>query len=302
MIPINSNNEWDTLKEVILGTADHMNWPDTKDFRSKFKTAPNGKVPNSIIYQTNNALKFFKKVLENEGVKVLRPGEINYRERNGFGCYSPRDSILIIGDKVICSPMHLKDRMMEQEALLPHLTGRSYITFPDIESDYMFDAANVMRCNNDILYLISSTGNFAGARWLQNVLGHEYRVTTIPKTVYHGSHIDSTIIPLREGLVMLNSARVKEENIPDFMKNWDKLWILDEDIVDHKTITPSICTKWMALNVFSINPELVVCDPDQYTIREKLNQVGIETIGVKLPHGRYLLGGHHCTTLDTIRE
>ena len=97
-------------------------------------------------------------------------------------------------------------------------------------------------------------------------------------------------------------ARVKEENIPEFMKNWDKLWILDEDIVEQETVVPSICTKWMALNVFSINPELVVCDPDQYTIREKLNQVGIETIGVKLPHGRYLLGGHHCTTLDTIRE
>ena len=292
MISINSNNEWDTLKEVILGTADHMNWSSTEDFRSKFKSAPVGKVPNTIIYQTNNALEKFKKVLEREGVKVIRPKEINYRERNGFGCYSPRDSILIIGDKVICSPMYLKDRMMEQEALLPHLTGRSYITFPDIEADYMFDAANVMRCNNDILYLISSTGNFAGARWLQNVLGHEYRVTTIPKTVYHGSHIDSTIIPLREGLVMLNGARVKEENIPEFMKNWDKLWILDEDIVEQETVVPSICTKWMALNVFSINPELVVCDPDQYTIREKLNQVGIETIGVKLPHGRYLLGGH----------
>jgi len=302
MIPINSNNEWDTLKEVILGTADHMNWPDTKDFRSKFKTAPNGKVPNSIIYQTNNALESFKKVLENEGVKVLRPTEINYQKRNGFGCYSPRDSILIIGDKVICSPMHLKDRMMEQEALLPELTGRSYITFPDIDSEYMFDAANVMRCNDEILFLISSTGNFAGARWLQNILGHEYRVTTVPKTVYHGSHIDSTIVPLREGLVMLNSERVTEETIPSFMENWDKLWISKDDIKDTRTITPQISTKWMALNILSINPELVVCDPDQFIIREKLNRVGIESIGIKLPHSRYLLGGHHCTTLDTIRE
>ena len=47
---------------------------------------------------------------------------------------------------------------------------------------------------------------------------------------------------------------------------------------------------------------LVVCDPDQHILREKLNRVGIESIGVKLPHAKYLLGGHHCTTLDTIRE
>ena len=300
MISINSNNEWDTLKEVVLGTADHMNWPSTKDFRSKWKNAPSGAVANTIIYQTNKALEIFKEVLIAEGVNVLRPYEINYQERNGFGCYSPRDSILIVGNKAICSPMYFKDRMMEQEAILPHISSRSFITWPEDTED-MFDAANVMRCNNDILYLISSTGNFGGARWLQDVLGHEYRVTTIPKTVYHGSHLDSTIVPLREGLVMLNSARVTEDTIPLFMKSWDKLWILEEDIIDIPTVTSPISTKWMALNLLSINPELVVCDPDQYILREKLNSVGIESIGVKLPHAKYLLGGHHCTTLDTIR-
>jgi N-dimethylarginine dimethylaminohydrolase len=278
-----------------------MNWPSTEDFRSKWKNAPTGAVANTIIYQTNKALEIFEEVLVAEGVNVLRPYEINYQERNGFGCYSPRDSILIVGNKAICSPMYFKDRMMEQEAILPHISSRSFITWPEDTED-MFDAANVMRCNRDILYLISSTGNFGGARWLQDVLGHEYRVTTIPKTVYHGSHLDSTIIPLREGLVMLNSERVTEDTIPLFMKNWDKLWITKEDVIDLPTITSSISTKWMALNLLSVNPELVVCDPDQYILREKMNRVGIESIGVKLPHARYLLGGHHCTTLDTIRE
>ena len=301
MISINSNNEWDTLKEVVLGTADHMNWPSTKDFRSKWKNAPSGAVANTIIYQTNKALEIFEEKLIAESVNVLRPYEINYQERNGFGCYSPRDSILIVGNKAICTPMYFKDRMMEQEAILPHISSRSFITWPEDTED-MFDAANVMRCNRDILYLISSTGNFGGARWLQDVLGHEYRVTTIPKTVYHGSHLDSTIVPLREGLVMLNSERVTEDTIPLFMKSWDKLWITKEDIIDLPTITSSISTKWMALNLLSVNPELVMCDPDQYILREKLNRVGIESIGVKLPHARYLLGGHHCTTLDTIRE
>ena len=278
-----------------------MNWPSTEDFRSKWKNAPSGAVANTIIYQTNKALEIFEEKLIAESVNVLRPYEINYQERNGFGCYSPRDSILIVGNKAICTPMYFKDRMMEQEAILPHISSRSFITFPKDTED-MFDAANVMRCNNDILYLISSTGNYGGARWLQDVLGHEYRVTTIPKTVYHGSHLDSTIVPLREGLVMLNSERVTEDTIPLFMKSWDKLWITKEDIIDLPTITSSISTKWMALNLLSVNPELVICDPDQYILREKLNRVGIESIGVKLPHARYLLGGHHCTTLDTIRE
>lgn len=39
-----------------------------------------------------------------------------------------------------------------------------------------FDAANVLRCGHDLVYLVSATGNEMGGQWLQSVLGDEFRI------------------------------------------------------------------------------------------------------------------------------
>ena len=76
----------------------------------------------------------------------------------------------------------------------------------------------------DLLYLISSSGNELGARWLQSVLGNEYRVHTT-KDIYRSSHIDSTVMCLKPGLVLLNSARVNEKNCPRIFDKWQKIYL-----------------------------------------------------------------------------
>ena len=78
----------------------------------------------------------------------------------------------------------------------------------------------------DLLYLVSSSGNYKGAKWLQSVLGEQYRVH-VTEEIYRSSHIDSTVLALRPGLVMLNSTRVSEKNCPEIFKNWDKFWFDD---------------------------------------------------------------------------
>ena len=52
-----------------------------------------------------------------------------------------------------------------------------------------FDAANVLRLGQDLIYLVSATGNELGGRWLQTILGDKFRVHFL-KDVYYGSHID----------------------------------------------------------------------------------------------------------------
>jgi hypothetical protein len=42
---------------------------------------------------------------------------------------------------------------------------------------------------------------------------------------YAGVHIDSTIVPLREGLVMLNSSRVNFDTVPRVFDGWHKVWV-----------------------------------------------------------------------------
>ena len=78
--------------------------------------------------------------------------------------------------------------------------------------------------NDNILYQVSNTGNERGAEWLQRVLGNDYKVH-VTKNLYSYAHLDSTIVPLREGLVLYNASRVTPENEPDLFKSWDKIWI-----------------------------------------------------------------------------
>src|SRR5678810_1464354 len=48
-----------------------------------------------------------------------------------------------------------------------------------------FDAANILRFGEDLIYLVSATGNEMGGQWLQSVLGDKYRIHYL-KDVYYG--------------------------------------------------------------------------------------------------------------------
>ena len=292
-----STNEWSPLKQVILGTPDKMNWPFGDD---QMPEAPKGPVGWEIIEESRWAMDNYQATLEAFGVEVLRPLEQDYVKLNGFGAYSTRDTILIVGKKIIFCPTMFHQRHIEWNAIKPLFPENSEFIYAPLDTDIMFDAANIMRCNNDLIYLVSGSGNEQGATWLQETLGSKYKVHVV-RDLYSGHHVDSTIIPLREGLVMLNAGRANESHIPEFMKSWDKIWITDDDIVN----TPSpldLATKWIHMNIFSINEETIVINSNQEAIKRKLDKHNIMSVGVDLPHTKYLLGAHHCTTLDTIRK
>jgi len=303
---IYTTNEWDPLKRVILGTTKNMNWP----FRDKEYSDipfPHGPIDKKILEESEIALEGFQSVLEDLGVEVLRPIDQDYTKHHGFGAYSTRDCVLVVGNKVIFTPTRFKQRRVEWNALRPHIDVD--IIEPPITSVHsgepdpiFFDAANVIRCNDDLLYLVSSTGNMKGAEWLERVLP-DHNIHPI-QNLYSGAHLDSTIVPLREGLVMLNAFRANRTSIiPKFMRRWDKIWIHDEDIVEIKEDQHphNQSTKWIMMNALSIDPNTIILNSYQKAIRKKLAQYNIEVVPVDLPHTRYLQGGPHCVTLDLLR-
>jgi glycine amidinotransferase/scyllo-inosamine-4-phosphate amidinotransferase 1 len=86
----------------------------------------------------------------------------------------------------------------------------------------VFEAANILRFGTDVLYLVSDAGNMLGARWLQATLGDQYTVHPC-EGLYTSPHIDSTLLPLRPGLVLVNPERVNDDNMPGFLRNWDRV-------------------------------------------------------------------------------
>jgi len=166
-----------------------------------------------------------------------------------------------------------------------------------------FDAANVLRLGRDLIYLVSATGNKLGGYWLQTILGSEFRVHFL-EDVYYGSHIDSTFVALRPGLLLCNPARVNKDSLPDILKQWKIIYsppMENTDRYDADYLSKSIGSDWIDMNALSINPHLVVVDRDQRALIRLLEREGIDVIPLKLRHSKMLGGGFHCVTLDIRR-
>jgi N-dimethylarginine dimethylaminohydrolase len=301
-----TDNEWDSLKEIIIGSATNAHFPrNCPIFRSQEKNSswkktllPSGPVCQTVIDEANEDLEKLSNFLTSMDVKVYRPNNLDFEKFDGMYNYCPRDRILIIGDKVFDCPMLFPTRKAEIQSILPFLSG-SKITKCNYK-DAVFDAANICRLGKDILYLISRSGNYKGAQFLQDLLGKEYKVHIL-KDIYNGVHIDSTISPVSNGIVVINKDRITKNNLPSMFKNWNIIPLGKDDIVEQPFVSYPYASNYIALNFLMVSSKLAICDPKQYTLRKKLEQLGVETIGIDLRHSRTLGGGHHCVSLDLKR-
>jgi N-dimethylarginine dimethylaminohydrolase len=300
---ISSWNEWDTLREIIVGTATNANWPQHDPvFRAEEKTTlwkdttlPAGPVPQWIVDETNEDLSGLCNILLTAGVTVHRPTDMDFITLDGMYNYCPRDRLLVAGDVVVDTNMHYPCRNIETQALQAVMQGNQVLEMPK-ESDFVLDAANVCRLNDTLLYLESSSGNRAAAVWLDAHLPN-WKVETC--NFYAGVHIDSTVVPLREGLVLLNGTRVNEANCPQVFKKWDKIYV--DQVVPQAFYQYPYASKWIALNMLVIDPHTVVVDRHQVELIKKLEQWSFTVVPHELRHSRTLGGGFHCVTLDTWR-
>ena len=336
-----SCNEWDQLEEVIVGNPLRARYP-TADLSTQLtefpdrplEKIPQGPFPEWIIEETEEDLNAFVDVLEASGVTVKRPETWPHEakfsttnwESGGYYNYCPRDIMLVIGDQIIETPNVMRSRAQEsfsyRKMMVDYLrSGAKWYSAPkpmlldslfDVDMDKptprndepAFDAANVLRLGRDLLYLVSGTGNEMGGQWLQTILGDDFRVHFL-KDVYYGSHIDSTFVALRPGLVLCSPGRINDDTLPEIFKQWKVIYsppMENTDNFDSEYLSRSIGSKWIDMNLFSINPNLVVVDRDQTALIKLLEKQGLDVIPLKLRHSKMLGGGYHCITLDIRRK
>jgi scyllo-inosamine-4-phosphate amidinotransferase 1 len=302
---IYSINEWDSIKEIVVGRADFANWPtnDPVFARESEKTTwretpvPSGPVPDWIIDEANEDLDLLASTLEMCGATVHRPKAINFQERGGMYNYCPRDRLLIHGSTVVDPAMMYPCRDMESEGLEEVIYRADTVHRMPRDQDMVLDAANVLRLNNKMLYLQSASGNQKAAKWLMSKFPDvEIEVCNF----YSGVHIDSTIVPLREGLVMVNASRVNAGNLPRVFDDWEVVWVTD--VVAQDFYQYPYASKWIAMNMLVVDPETVIVDKHQTNLMNMLEIYNFTVIPLELRHSRTLGGGFHCVTLDLVRE
>ena len=303
---ISSHNEWDPLKKIVVGSATHANWPVNDPVFSKEseKTSwketpvPSGPVPQWIIDEANEDLDGLANILTDLGVEVLRPEPLNFQTHDGLYNYCPRDRLLIVGDKVIDTAMMYPCRDMELQCYHDILEGAEVIAMPR-DQGLVLDAANILRLGpNKMLYLESASGNKAAYYWLLANLPSNTSIELC--NFYAGVHIDSTIVPLREGVVMLNASRVGFDNVPRAFEGWQKIWV--RDVVAQGFYEYPYASKWIAMNMLVVDPETVIVDRHQTELIKTLESYRFRVIPHELRHSRTLGGGFHCVTLDLVRQ
>ena len=337
-----SCNEWDQLEEVIVGNPLNARFPtpdrstQVAEFPDRsLAEIPRGLFSQQIIEETEEDLNGFAEILKSCGVTVKRPDTWSHEakfstihwESQGYYNYCPRDVLLVIGDQIIETPNVIRSRAQEtfsyRTLLIDYMkAGAKWLSAPkpmlldslfegvDLNKptprndEPAFDAANVLRFGEDLIYLVSATGNEMGGKWLQSILGDKYRVHFL-KDVYYGSHIDSTLVALRPGLVLANPARLNDDSLPKILKQWKVIYsppMENTDRYDPEYLSMCIGSDWIDMNALSISPNLVVVDRNQPTLIKLLEREGLDVIPLKLRHSKLLGGGPHCVTLDVRRK
>jgi glycine amidinotransferase/scyllo-inosamine-4-phosphate amidinotransferase 1 len=304
---INTRNEWDPLEAIIVGSASHANWPTSDPvFAEEGKKTtwtetpvPAGPVSQDIIDQANRELDTLSETLIRYGATVYRPEPMNFVETEGMYNYCPRDRLLIWGDTVVDVNMMYPCRNQEIKNYSRLLSdARNILTMPR-DQDMVLDAANICRLGDTWLFLESASGNRAAYEWLCDQFPE---VTIELCNFYAGVHIDSTIVPLRQDLVLLNASRVNPDNCPRAFDDWEKIWVTDDMIIPQSFYQYPYASKWIAMNMLALDPDTVILDAEQTQLSTILKQHGIDTIPLTLSHSRTLGGGFHCVTLDTRRQ
>lgn len=340
---ISTHNDWDPLKEIIVGRADGACIPTVDPSTMSFSYAGNsiqeikkieGPLPQSIVDEANEDIEELVSTLKAFGVKVHRP-EIPTPEKlistpdwtsTGYYTWCPRDLLLPLDNLIIDCPSPMRARYYENRAYQnilmealeddvewiaapkPRLIDESFcfddLSKPTLKNlEPVFDAPNIVRLGKDLLFQISNSGNLLGYKWLKTILEPRGYTLHLAEEIYSFAHFDSTVIPLRPGLVLLNGTRVDKYNCPKIFEKWDKIYFSDvANTSECSEMGVLPCSPYIGLNILSINPSTVCVDIEQTALIKKLAQYGIESIPLPMRHARKLSGGFHCATLDLVRD
>jgi N-dimethylarginine dimethylaminohydrolase len=303
---ISSYDEYSTLKRIVVGDASYANWPvHDPVFRAeaehtlwKETPLPLGPVPQHIIDEANEDLEGLCKILTDHGVEVVRPQTLNFQTHDGMYNYCPRDRFIVYGDKIIDPAMMYPCRDMEYQCYIDYLEDAGSIVHMPRNAGMVLDAANVLRIErHKWLFLESASGNRAAYDWLcAQVPEVEIELCNF----YAGVHIDSTIVALNQNTFVVNGSRVNSATLPKMLQ--DKTILYVNEVKAQDFYQYPYASKWIAINMLSINPHTVIVDAAQTDLIHNLeNRLGMTVIPHTLRHSRTLGGGFHCTTLDLVR-
>ncbi|MFD9453613.1 amidinotransferase [Streptomyces sp. NPDC059985] len=348
--PVGSHNEWDPLEEIVVGRLDGAAIPSDHPvvscnipiWAARLQGVTAGRrYPRWLIEPARQELDRFVALLESLGVTVRRPDAVDHARRfstpdwasRGFCNSCPRDSLLVIGDEIIETPMAWPCRYFETHsyrtllkdyfrrgarwaaAPKPQLTDELFepdfrppepgepMRYVVTEFEPVFDAADFVRAGRDLFVTRSNVTNRIGIEWLRRHLGPGYRVHEIESRCRTPMHIDTTFMPLAPGKVLVNPDYVDVDRLPGILAGWDVLIAPEPDPIGEAVLKlTSLCGKWLSMNVLMIDESRVIVERHHTAMLRAMEGWGFEPIPCDLLHYAPFGGSFHCATLDVRRR
>ena len=314
---VNSWNEWDPLKHVIVGRADgtcipapepalEAKVPEDSDMRGKF-----GPRTKDTIDKANQLLDDFSNLLVKRGIRVDRPTPINFNQKNStpdweaetmFGCMPPRDVLLTVGNEILEATMSYRCRWFEYLCYRP-LLQEYYNSDPNMrhesapkprltDADYRKD------------YLSDKIGIQKRLKWTED----KFFVTTEEEPLFDAADVlrFGKDLVVQHGFTTNLKINNPQRKLPKaqrklFEKNdWE---IIDAAQPAHNE-PPPLCysSVWLSMNVLVLDPKTICVEKSETYQAEQLNKLGLEIIPVELRDAYAFGGGLHCCTADVYRE
>lgn len=322
---------WDDVAVKAI-VPDHAKW-----FFEKYGGKP---FPQEMIDKAAEELEGLVNVLQDLGIVVHRPQKTDYSikyttpwwESKGLYCAMPRDVLLVIGDMILEAPMAWRSRYFESFAFRPLIKsyferGARWMTAPkssmnddfynkdynpDVprvdnkrqfvitEEEVAFDAADFLRLGKDIVVQKSNVTNQMGIDWVKRHIDSEYTIHQFEFGDENPMHIDTTIVPLAPGLLLINPSYVDKDSLPDVFSNWKII----EAPSPSKPYDSAMyfSSDWLTINFLIIGHKKAIVEENETELIELLKENGFEIIPIPFRNFYPFGGSIHCATADIRRK
>tara|TARA_B100000745_G_scaffold95152_1_gene60115 strand:+ start:1183 stop:2262 length:1080 start_codon:yes stop_codon:yes gene_type:complete len=322
--------EWN----VALGSAtpSHSKW-----FFDEYGGKP---FPREMTDAAEEELNNLVTVLEKLDITVKRPAPLDFSDTyktpwwSSTGLYAamPRDVLLIVGDIIVEAPMAWRTRYFEIFAFRDLIEeyfkdGARWLPAPKStmndafynqdfdpenaepdgirqfaisEKEVAFDAADFVRFGTDIFVQKSEVTNEMGIEWVRRHIGSEYTIHELSFDEEHPLHIDTSIVPIAPGKLLINPSWVRKDHLPDMFDSWEII----EAPAPTKPFDSALyfSSDWLTINFLSIDSKRAIVEENETPLMELLYKHGIEPIPVPFRNFYPFGGSIHCATTDVRRR
>lgn len=331
------HNEWDSLREVIVGRAEHSYFPSEPrdhlevimppEYMNEFRK--DNPFPPEIVMKANQELDALASLLTNRGVKVHRPSLVDWGQAGGYTGAMPRDALLVVDDMIVESCFAWKCRRNEVRLAYSDIldgleasgqytviraptVGEEDDVYADIseknpwrinESRPAFDAADFIRCGDFLIGQRSHVTNARGVAYVQQVLADVGQRIVFPEIDCPSAmHIDATFMPLRDGLAIYNPVYTDIARLRRIqeLRSW-KLVPIGQEPASRAWPPLYMTSPEIRMNVLSLDENTVLVEEDDKEMVSLFKRLHLEVVTMPFKHVQCLGGSFHCATLDLRR-